>query len=203
MERLPPEFVSHGQDLSFPDARCPHHGQIVPPPLFGYADAHLAQTDDVRDIFIILLHFDRGEDEGPFFVNIPCVPHVSSGLGVAAIGLMRLDPDRIVVHSFIVDHRNQDSVVGRVGAPVVRRIVEERIPPLQAGMQFHHGAGHKIRPTKMVDGQGFRPGEEFAILRDNARRKVPGKIKNTRPSRTQKRVGHLGGDGFEPFVQDS
>ena len=54
----------------------------------------------------------------------------------------------------------------------------------------------------MVDRQGFSPTQEFAIPGDNARGKVPGKIKHTRPSRTQKRVGHFGGNGLEPFIQD-
>jgi hypothetical protein len=116
---LPAKLLGHGQNLTLPDASRPHHGQIVTAPLLGYTDTHLAQTDDVRDVPVILLDPDRRKDEGPLFVHVPGVTHIGGGLGIAAIGLMRLHPDREVVHVLLVYHRNQNGMVGGVGAPVV------------------------------------------------------------------------------------
>jgi hypothetical protein len=116
---LPAKLLGHGQNLALPDASRPHHGQIVPAPLLGYTDTHLAQTDDVKDVLVILLNPDRREDEGPLFVHVPGVTHIGGGLGIAAIGLMCFHPDSEVVHVLLVYHRNQDGVVGGVGAPVV------------------------------------------------------------------------------------
>ena len=138
VEGIPAKFLCHGQNLAFPDAGRSHHGEIVPSPLFGNPDAHLAHTNDVRVILVILLYFDRGEDKGPFFINITCVPHIGRGLGVAAIGLMRLHPEGKVVDTLIVYHRYQDRVVGRVGAPMVGRVVQKGISPMEFRVQLYH-----------------------------------------------------------------
>jgi hypothetical protein len=56
--------------------------------------------------------------------------------------------------------------------------VEEGIAPFEFRVQLHHGAGHEISAAQMVDRQGFRPTEEFAVPGDDAGGKVPGQIEN-------------------------
>ena len=123
VEDLPAKFLCHGQDLAFSDSCSPNHGQIVSPPLLRDPDTHLTQTDDVRDVFVVLLGLYRRKDKCPFLINVAGVPHIGGRLSVAAISLVRLDPNGELVYPLVIDNRDQDGVVSRVRASMVRRVV--------------------------------------------------------------------------------
>ena len=126
-ERFPAHIRAQLQQFALADSCCTHRRQIIAPPLIGDADAHAAHADDVLDILVVLLHLDGRKYQRAFLVHIARRAVIGGRDRIADIGLMGLGQKGKMMFAGIVDHRHQKGMIGRVGIPVIGRIVQEHV----------------------------------------------------------------------------
>ena len=199
LHRLQPELAAEGLDplLAHPGGR--DHGQVVPVPDLGDADALLAHADDVADVCVVLLNAHAREDQRPLGVHIDGLGRVGRADGVAGVGLVRLHTGREDVLAGIED-RYQDRPVGRVGVAEVGIIVQKGVALFEVGVHLLHGLAEEAgtvdvhraalgRREELMPGGGEGAGE---ITRGE----------RPRPGGADQGVGHLTGDAVDTVRHD-
>ena len=202
VQRLPTGLLGDCQQLPLAHPGGAQHGEEVPPPLVRHADAHPAHADDVLDGLVAPLHLHCREDQRALLVHVARRAVIGGGDGIAAIGLMRLGDDGEAVRALVVDHRHQDRVIGRMGAAVIGRVVQEGVAPLEVGVKLLHRGRHQIGAAQHVDRQALGGRQHVAVGGDDAAGEVARCIEHARAPGAEERVGHLAADGLEALVQD-
>src|SRR5262249_16672385 len=145
------------------DAGGSKRREIVTPPLVRNAHPHAAHANNIHDMLIVLLDFHCGKDERAFRIYIFGGAHIRSWQRVAAIGLVSLGKHGEAMDPIVVNHRDQDRMIGRMGAAMIRRVMDVSVTALQVGMILDHCTTHEFWPAKDVDWQTLRSGQELVL----------------------------------------
>ena len=197
-QHVPADLAAERQQLALPDPRRPDHCQIVAIPLPGHADPRPADPDDVLDVAIVFLNFDRGKDQRAFLVDVAGGREIGGGLRVADVGLMRLGERREAVAACLVDDRHHDGMIGRVRVAVIGRVVEEGIAPAELRMERQHRARHDVGSDQHVRGQALGLGEQLVAGGQDAAGEIARAVDQARARGPEQRVRHLARDRLEP-----
>src|SRR5689334_6128379 len=106
LQRVPTELSAESENLPLTDACSAQQREVVPPPLLGCPDAHLAHPDNVVSIPEVLLDLHAREDQSALLVDVPRRREVCGWLRCTVVCLMRLCEDGEAVIAVAVDHRN-------------------------------------------------------------------------------------------------
>ena len=82
-------------------------------------NSKFAHPDNVHDMLIVFLNFDRRKNQRALGINILRRTHIGRGQGIAAIRLMRFGEDCKTMDALIVDYRNKDRMIRRMGTAVI------------------------------------------------------------------------------------
>ena len=94
------------------------------------------------------------------------------------------------MHAVRVDDRHEQAMVGRVRVAVVGRVVQERVPVPQLGVQRRHRGAHHVRPAHDVDRQAVGGHHELVARRHDAAGEVARGVQDARAAGPEERVRH-------------
>ena len=106
---------------------------------------------------VAALDLDAREDQRALLIHVARLGRVCRRDRIAAVGLVGLGEHREAVDPVVVDHRDEDRVVGGVRVAVVGRVVQERVAASELGVELLHRLRHQVGAAEDVDRHGSRP----------------------------------------------
>ena len=103
---------------------------------------------------------------------------------------------REAVDAVVVDHRDEDGVVGRVRVAVVGRVVEERVAATELRVELDHRSSHQLA-REDVHRLALGHTEQFVAVGEDRAREVLCGVEHARSAGAHERVHHRAGDRLE------
>src|SRR5579872_1138616 len=200
-DRVRSKLVEEFEQPAFTNTRSTKDRRKVTVPVLWNPDSQLAHPNDIINILVIVLDFNRGKEERSLLIYVSCQRHKSGRCRIAGIRDMSLRKHSEAMYALLIKNGHEYGPIRGVGVTVIGRIVEKRVAFSEVRMEVFHDLGHDIRTSKNVNRDAFGDREDFVIRGHDAAREVARNIHDRRSSGAKEGIHHGSRNTFETTVQ--